>query len=253
MNKDKKKKSVADRLTYAYIRRIKRWMYCPACQCGKMTINKKLTMWTCEECGYQLSADEFEDNYVFWFCDECKAYLNNQEGFDRGANKHICTECGFEHDMTLSNLKGVCSNCGKVIPDPEGTLCANCLLERRRKAKERLITAGRVIGVVAAVAGATYLVSQANSGQDYTALVGDSDDEEDSEKNIKYPTCRTCRAKMTDFDGWAWYTCPECGDMVRIVDGIVTWNNEIFGKSKKLHYSDFELADFCRGGDLTES
>ena len=91
----KKKKSVADRLTYAYIRKIKRWMFCPACQNGKMTINKKSTMWTCEECGYQLSADEFEDDYVFWFCDECKTFLNKQEGFNRGAVKHICTECGF--------------------------------------------------------------------------------------------------------------------------------------------------------------
>ena len=99
----KKKKSVADRLTYAYIRKIKRWMFCPACQNGKMTINKKSTMWTCEECGYQLSADEFEDDYVFWFCDECKTFLNKQEGFNRGAVKHICTECGFENDTTYIN------------------------------------------------------------------------------------------------------------------------------------------------------
>jgi len=25
-----------------------------------------------------------------------------------------------------------------------------------------------------------------------------------------------------------------------------------FARTKKEHYSDFELADFCRGGDLTE-
>ena len=25
-----------------------------------------------------------------------------------------------------------------------------------------------------------------------------------------------------------------------------------FARGKKQHYSDFELADFCRGGDLTE-
>ena len=37
-----------------------------------MTIDKKSTVWTCEDCGYKLSADEFEDNYVFWFCDECQ-------------------------------------------------------------------------------------------------------------------------------------------------------------------------------------
>ena len=44
-----------------------------------MTIDKKSTVWTCEDCGYKLSADEFEDNYVFWFCDECQTYLNNQD------------------------------------------------------------------------------------------------------------------------------------------------------------------------------
>ena len=32
----------------------------------------------------------------------------------------------------------------------------------------------------------------------------------------------------------------------------VTWYDEIFGENEKEHYSDFDLADFCRGGDLTE-
>ena len=67
-----------------------------------------------------------------------------------------------------------------------------------------------------------------------------------------YPTCKTCGADMTVFDGWAWYTCPECGDKVRIIEGKSTWYNEIFGNGKKHHHSDFELADFCRGGDLSE-
>ena len=57
---------------------------------------------------------------------------------------------------------------------------------------------------------------------------------------------------MTEFDGWAWYTCPECGDKVRIIDGTETWENEIFKKGTKEFKSDFELADFCHGGDLTE-
>lgn len=29
-----------------------------------MTIDRKSTVWICKDCGYQLSADEFEDNYV---------------------------------------------------------------------------------------------------------------------------------------------------------------------------------------------
>ena len=69
---------------------------------------------------------------------------------------------------------------------------------------------------------------------------------------MDYPICKLCGAEMTDFDGWAWYTCPDCGKMVRIIDGTVTWDDEIFGNERKSHHSDFELADFCRGGDLTE-
>ncbi len=69
----------------------------------------------------------------------------------------------------------------------------------------------------------------------------------------EYPTCKTCGTKMTGFDGWAWYTCPNCGDKVRIIEGKETWHDDIFdNKNKKQHHSDFELADFCRGGELTE-
>ena len=68
----------------------------------------------------------------------------------------------------------------------------------------------------------------------------------------KCPTCKTCGTKMTEFDGWAWYTCPECGNSVRVIDGKMTWHDEIFRPGKKELRSDFELADFCHGGDLTE-
>ena len=67
------------------------------------------------------------------------------------------------------------------------------------------------------------------------------------------PICKTCKAKMTEFDGWAWYTCPECGNRVRIIDGTITWYDEIFNpKSSKSLHSDYDRADFCRGGDLSE-
>ena len=77
----KKRKSLVDSVTYTYMRKVKKWMFCPNCHEGKMTIDKKSTVWICVDCGYQLSADEFEDNYVFWFCDNCDncdEYLNNQ-------------------------------------------------------------------------------------------------------------------------------------------------------------------------------
>ena len=69
---------------------------------------------------------------------------------------------------------------------------------------------------------------------------------------MEYPKCKTCGGEMTEFDGWAWYTCPNCGDSVRVVDGKETWRNEIFGTSIKRNHSDFGLADFCHGEDLTE-
>ena len=187
----KKNKNILEILTYAYIRKIKKWMFCPACQNGKMSINKKSTLWTCEECGYKLSADEFEDDYVFWFCDECNSYLNNQEGFDRHASRHICKKCGYENDTTFNNLKGICTDCGKIIPDPDGTLCVDCRQIRRQKAKERLITAGKVVGAVAAVAGTAYLASQSdgNGSVDYIPHTsGDDDDEGETTMRFDHVT-----------------------------------------------------------------
>ena len=164
MTKDKKNnKSILDRLTYAYIRKIKKWMFCPACKDGKMNINKNSTMWICEKCGYKLSEDEFEDNYVFWFCDECESYLNIQEGFDRKSKKHICKKCGYENDTSFSNIKGICSDCGKIISDTDATLCKDCKQVRKEKAKQWVINAAKVVGTVAAVAGVAYLASQPTS------------------------------------------------------------------------------------------
>ena len=189
--KTKKHKTIFESLTYAYIRKIKKWMFCPACQNGKMSINKKSTLWTCEECGYKLSADEFEDDYVFWFCDECNSYLNNQEEFDRHASRHICKKCGYENDTTFDNLKGICTDCGKIIPDPDGTLCVDCRQIRRQKAKERLITAGKVVGVVAAVAGTAYLASQSDGNESVGYIPhtsGDDDDEGETTMRFGYVT-----------------------------------------------------------------
>ena len=144
------KKSLIDRLTYAYIRKIKRWMFCPACKKGKLIINKKSTLWTCEECGYKLAVKEFEDDYVFWFCDECESYLNIQDGFKRNAKKHLCKKCGYENDTTFDNLKGVCSDCAKLLSNPDSTLCHDCKTLRLQKAKDILLAVGLVLGGIAA-------------------------------------------------------------------------------------------------------
>lgn len=253
---NKKKISLGDRATYFYIKNIKKWMFCPACKKGRMTFNKKTAVWTCEDCGYHFSEQYFLEDCVFWFCDECETYLNNQEGFNRKATKHICRNCGYENDTIFNNIKGTCSDCGKILPDPDATLCADCRQTRLEKAKQWLITAGKVAAGIAVVVG-TAIIASSTTGDDkdtnHAPLPdGDADDEVYGLGEGNYPICKTCGAKMTDFDGSAWYTCPECEDKVRVIEGKETWYDEIFGKGKKQHHSDFELADFCHGGDLTE-
>lgn len=254
--KNEKSMSFGDRASYFYIKHIKKWMFCPACKDGKMRFNKKLSQWCCD-CGYNFTEQYFLDDCVFWFCDECETYLNNQEGFNPKSSKHICTNCGYENDTTENNIKGVCSDCGKLLPNSDATLCEDCRQARREKAKQWLITAGKVVATVAVVAGTVALAASATGDEQETDYTPSPDDNDDDGEVYglgvgKYPTCKSCGEKMTEFDGWAWYTCPNCGDRVRIIEGKETWHNEIFGKGTKQHHSDFELADFCRGGDLTE-
>ncbi len=172
-------------------------MFCPACQQGKMTIDKNSIIWTCENCGYELTADEFEDDYVFWFCDECNSYLNNQEGFDRKASRHICRSCGYENDTTFDNVKGICSDCGKITPNPNTTLCADCKQARKNKAKAWLATAGKVAGVVAAVAGTIYAATQSVDGEEDEDTVNKSWLKSASEDEL-----RARKAKITSDTDW---------------------------------------------------
>ncbi len=220
MGTEKKKTSLGDRISYFYIKNIKKWMFCPACKNGRMTFNKKKLQWTCEECGYHFSEEYFLDDCVFWFCDECETYLNNQEGFDSHENRHICRNCGYENDTTFENIKGTCSDCGKNLPDPDATLCADCREARRQKAKEWLVKAGKVVGVVAAVVGAVALAASAagdDDTTDYTSLP-DGDDEGGQFMKKDF-VCRGCGHtwSMTEdedglFDGYGVPPCPLCGD-----------------------------------------
>lgn len=66
-----------------------------------------------------------------------------------------------------------------------------------------------------------------------------------------YPIC-DCGNKMTIFDGCWWYTCPECGNKKKIIGTKEYRYDEIFKPGHKEANSDFELADLCRGGDLSE-
>ena len=114
--------NMKDKLTYAYIKQIKCWMECPVCH-DKMTFNKNQKSWICPKCAYTISEEEFLDDFVMWFCDECNTYLNVQRGFDKMAPKHICRECGYENDTTFENIKGECKDCGKILDNPDTTLC----------------------------------------------------------------------------------------------------------------------------------
>ena len=170
-NEGKKVVNIGDRVTYFYIKNIKKWMFCPACKNGKMSFNKKNSHWVCEDCGYSFSEKYFLDDCVFWFCDECEAYLNNQEGFDKNAEKHICRKCGYENDTTFDNIKGICSDCGKSLPNPDATLCVECRIARREKRKERL----GVVAAGAAVVAGTIVISAIGGDGDYE----DTDDDDD--------------------------------------------------------------------------
>ena len=99
MNLTKKATDIIDRIQYTYIRKIRKWIFCPNCQQSKMTIDKNSILWTCKGCGYTLSADALGDGYMYWFCDKGGSYLNNQEGFCMSASKHICKKCGFINDI----------------------------------------------------------------------------------------------------------------------------------------------------------
>lgn len=236
-------KSITEKLSLFHLKKIKRWMLCPACG-GKMSINRAGTLWQCEDCKYKLTSQEFEDDYVFWFCDDCNSYLNIQDGFDKNQTKCICAVCGYENDISPNNIKGVCADCGKFLPDERKTLCVDCRWKRIEKA-------GKIMGAVAAVVGAVSLAckesdeeSRPDEHSNWNSLDATDDD---------FPVCDSCGARMTEFDGCWWYTCPNCGNRVRSNDdGTQTWARDIFSAGSKSLNSDFELADFCRGGDLTE-
>ncbi len=240
-----------DKLTYFFTRRIKRWTRCPACN-KKMTFSKTKKLWICNDCAYTVTEKEMQDGFALWFCDECGTYLNNQNGFDRNVSKHVCTKCGYLNGTTVDNIKGMCGDCGKVLHNPDTSLCDDCRKERRRKGKEKAMKAGKILGVAAIVAGA-YAASSTSEGDDSSGeCVPLPDCGDDDEEMDNYPICEVCGEKMTEFDGFMWYTCPECGYITDTCEEETPYADEVIKPKKRRHYSDFELADFCRGGELTE-
>ena len=68
--------SMGDKVTYAYIKNIKRWIACPVCH-QNMLFKKVGKSWVCDHCNYSFTEKKFLDDFVFWFCDEYNVYLNN--------------------------------------------------------------------------------------------------------------------------------------------------------------------------------
>ena len=188
MESEKKKNSLGDRITYFYIKNIRKRMFCPVCKNGKMTFHKKNSLWRCEDCGYHFSEKYFLDDCVFWFCDECQTYLNNQDGFDSRNSKHICRNCGYENDTTFDNITGICLDCGKVLPSLDTTLCAECRSIRRENAKQWLITTGKVVAGATLAVGAAVLAAQATSVDESEGDMPLAKGEEDLMERFSYAT-----------------------------------------------------------------
>lgn len=78
-------------------------MMCPACG-DTMILNEKTSLWVCNKCDYSISNKEIEDGAVFWFCDKCESFLNIQQGLTTESSNWVCTECGFDNDVTELNV-----------------------------------------------------------------------------------------------------------------------------------------------------
>ena len=46
----------------------------------------------------------FGGDNITWYCDGCNSILNNQPGFNTNRGKWECTECGYDNDVTSSNV-----------------------------------------------------------------------------------------------------------------------------------------------------
>ena len=223
---------LTNKLTYAYIKNIKRWMFCPVCG-DKMRVKRKSSMWECQKCDYSLSVKEFENDYVFWFCDGCKTFLNNQSGFDINKERWICLKCGHDNDMTSDNIKDTCRDCGVELDcNAKYGLCDSCRTARLEIWANRLKTGATVVGVIGAAVGATYLAKKCPEGYESGSSNGYGSLDTSGGSENDYPSCYCCGSKMAEFDGCSWYTCPDCGNRVRNNDdGSWTWENEIFGSA----------------------
>ena len=79
-------------------------MICPACG-DIMKPDDVSSIWECNNCNYSISHAELKDGTVFSFCDKCESFMNIQTGFNTDNGNWICTECGFDNEVTDVNIK----------------------------------------------------------------------------------------------------------------------------------------------------
>lgn len=181
-----KGKSLSDILSYAYIKRIKRWMECPICH-KKMVFSNAQKAWICQSCEYIITEADFLDDFVFWFCDGCNDYLNAQPGFDRKGSSWVCTKCGFNNDTTFANLRGECKDCGVLLANPDATICSDCKIKRLQKAKAILDSTADLCYKLADV-----VRPEETSSTNYTSLYDDVEDDDDNEMEENNMKCANC-------------------------------------------------------------
>ena len=163
----------------------------------------------------------------------CPACKSGAMTINKKSTRWKCDDCGYGSTIDNLNLKGMCSVCGKTVPDSDAIICGDCRKVRREKVKKYVAI---TVGVAAAIAGTIYLVKKStddaqSEGEDFLPDTGDDFEDSDEVYGLgdgKFPYCYACGAEMTEFDGCAWYICPACGNKVRIIDGVTTWYNEIF-------------------------
>ena len=240
MKTEHKQNCTKKRATYFYVKNIKKWIPCPNCVCGKMTFNKENLTWECQECTYNFTEAYFSNSFAFQFCEKCKSFLNIQDGFSKDNSKHICCNCGYENDLKKYN--NVCTDCKRVLSATTSKRCDDCKQHRKNKRNDLI-----KLGVNTAIFVGTIIHIFYDNNDDET-----NSDKDDFELNdTTYPICQ-CGTEMTKFDNWAWYSCPNCGNSVRVTTEAETWYDEIFRDGNKSNRSDFQLADFSHGGELSE-
>ena len=191
-----KGKSLADILSYMYIKRIKRWMDCPVCY-GRLLFSKQMKAWVCARCEYTIHEDDFLDDFVFWFCDGCGTYLNVQPGFDRKGTHWVCEKCGFDNDTTFNNIHGECKDCGALLMNPDATICRDCKIVRLQKAKAVLSAASDMCFALSDAIRPKESASTAyqyigDSGDDYDEEEDDDDDDDEYDDDEDAMKCGYC-------------------------------------------------------------